>query len=278
MIGMSFAQRFVEAGWNVHITDVVPEVEDQVAKTFGDKFGTKVTFSTDLKKAAEGVDFVQEAGPERIDIKRQLFADLAAATGEGVPLASSSSALLPSKIAEGNPAADRILIGHPFTPPSIMPVLEIVPAPSTSQQTLDRAREVYTEIGFDPSQLKKEIPGFVGNRIQKVVLWELIGLVQEGVVDVEEADRIVRNSLGLRYATVGPFEANQLGGGKQGVRGLFGNIAYSWDETLKALQPGLDNMEDIFTAIEKAYGDDPEARAAKRDHDLKGFLKVREEK
>lgn len=273
---MSFAQRFVDAGWNVHITDVVPEVKDRVATTFGDAFGKTVTFSTDMKKAAEGVDFVQESGPEKIEIKRQMFADLAAATDDGVPLASSSSALLPSKIAEGNPAVDRILIGHPFTPPSIMPVLEIVPGPKTSQEVVDKALAVYTEIGLDPSQLKKEIPGFVGNRIQKVVMWELIGLVQEGIVDVEEADRIVRNSLGLRYATVGPFEANELGGGKQGIRGLFGNIAYDWDKTLTPLQPDLNKMEDIFTAVEKAYGDNIEDRVAKRDHDLKGFLEVRE--
>ncbi len=278
LIGMSFAQRFVNSGWNVHITDVAAEVEEKVTDTFDDRFGTTVTFSTDMKKAAEGVDFVQESGPEKIEIKRQMFADLAAATDDGVPLASSSSALLPSKIAEGNPAADRILIGHPFTPPSLMPVLEIVPGPGTSQEIVDKALAVYKEIGLDPSQLKKEIPGFVGNRIQKIIMWELIGLVQEGVVDVEEADRIVRNSLGLRYATVGPFEANQLGGGKQGIRGLFENIAYDWDTTLKPLQPDLGHMEDIFTAVEEAFGDDPDARIAKRDHDLQGFLEVRGDK
>lgn len=148
----------------------MPEVEDRVATTFGDAFGKTVTFSTDMKKAAEAVNFVQESGPEKIEIKRQMFADLATATDDGVPLASSSSALRPSKIAEDKPAADRIIIGHPFTPPSIMPVLEIVPGPETSQEAVEKALAVYTEISLAPSQLKKEIPGFVGNRIQKVVM------------------------------------------------------------------------------------------------------------
>ncbi|EPD68312.1 hypothetical protein HMPREF1219_01959 [Corynebacterium pyruviciproducens ATCC BAA-1742] len=271
LIAISFAERFLAHGWDVRMTNVNPKRKQLVEE----HFHGKVSFSTSLTEAARGVDFVQEAAPERLELKRELFAELAGATGDGTVLASSTSAILPSQIAEGNPAAGRILIGHPFTPPALMPVLEIVPGPQTSSEVVERARNVYRGIGLDPSVLKKEIPGFVGNRIQKVIMWELIGLVQSGVVDVTEADRIVRNSLGLRYAAVGPFEANQLGGGERGIRGLFANIAGNWDETLTALQPDLTDMDGIFDAAERAYGGP--GRAERRDRMLRGFLEVREQ-
>lgn len=210
LIGMSFAERFAEHGWAVRVVDVRPEVGEDVAK----RLGEKGDFFTDLEAALDGVDFVQEAGPEKIEFKNDIFRQFAQFAPENAILASSSSALLPSKIAEGNPAADRIIVGHPFTPPDLMPVLEIVPSPETSTETLDRAMEVYRGIGFDPSRLNKEIPGFVGNRIQKAIMMEAIYLIQEGVVDVENFDRIVRNSLGLRYAAVGPFEATALAAGQ----------------------------------------------------------------
>ncbi|MFC5280706.1 3-hydroxyacyl-CoA dehydrogenase NAD-binding domain-containing protein [Arcanobacterium canis] len=277
LIGMSFAQRFVDAGWDVHIIDVRPKLEHVVKEKFGDRGA----FFTDLEAAAKGVDFVQEAGPENLEAKRELFMQLGQLTAEGVVLASSSSAILPSKIAEGNPHANRILIGHPFTPPAIMPVLEVVPGKDTEPQIVDRAMEIYRELGFDPSRLKKEINGFVGNRIQKVIMWEAIALVQEGVIDVEDLDRIVRHSLGLRYAAVGPFEANRLGGGPTGgMRKLVEAIAGDWDTTLAPLQPDLAHMDEVYRQVEEAYGNGESSFAARsetRDAKMRGFLKVIDE-
>ncbi|WP_267893781.1 3-hydroxyacyl-CoA dehydrogenase NAD-binding domain-containing protein [Streptomyces sp. CB01635] len=108
---------------------------------------------------------MQEAGPERIQIKEQMFATLAAHTRDDVILASSSSSLLPSAIARGNPAADRIVIGHPFNPPELMPLVEVVPGPQTSPRTVDGWSRSYRELNKVPIRLKKEIPGFVGNRL-----------------------------------------------------------------------------------------------------------------
>lgn len=175
LIGFSFAQRFVGAGWQVRMTDVRAELADAVAQEFGDK----VRFSTNLEDLTDSVDFVQEAGLESLEFKHKIFARLAGLTDAAI-LASSTSAILPSKSAADNPAAERIVIGHPFTPPALMPVLEVVPGPETAPETVERALEVYRELGFEPSAMKKEIPGFVGNRIQKVDMWEAISLVQQG--------------------------------------------------------------------------------------------------
>lgn len=273
LIGMSFAERFVEHGWQVRVLDVHPELESQVK----DRFGEKGEYFSDLEAAAQGVDFVQEAGPENLEWKHETFAGLGAATRDGVTLASSSSAILPSKIAEGNPAANRIIIGHPFTPPAIMPVLEIVPSPDTDPKIVDAAMGIYREIGFDPSKLNKEIFGFVGNRIQKVIMWEAFYLLQQGVIDVENLDRIIRNSLGLRYAAVGPLEANRLGGGPEGARKLIKGIAGGWDKTMPAGVPDMSRLDEILDEIDATFGTDAasfQQRSEARDEKMCGFLDV----
>lgn len=270
LIGKSFITRFTQAGWEVNVHDINSDVADEV-----EQLGA--TFFSDLEEAAEGVDFVQEAGPEDPEFKQEMFARLAEVTGDGVVLASSSSALLPSLIARDNPAAERVIVGHPFTPVHLMPVLEIVPGPDTSSETTQRAEKVYSELGFEPTTLRKEITGFVGNRIQKAIMWEAIYLVQEGVVTPEELDTIVRNSLGLRYAAVGPFEANRLGGGAEGISAIFEGIASAWADNMPAGEPDLDHLDELFSQVDDAYGADEESferRETARDEKLRGFNAV----
>lgn len=160
VIGVSFARLFAQAGWSVRITDPRPDLSEIVAHDLAD---FDVVAVADLAESADGTDFVQEAGPERLPVKQELFATLAASTRDDVVLASSSSSLLASSFAADNPAADRILIGHPFNPPELMPLIEVVPSPATSAAIVDRAFEVYRSLGKLPITLKKEIPGFVGN-------------------------------------------------------------------------------------------------------------------
>lgn len=186
VIGVSWARLFGAAGWEVRVSDPRPDLQDLVAEQLA---GLPVTATDDLAAAASGTDFVQEAGPERIPVKEQMFATLAASTRDDVVLASSSSSLLPSVIAEGNPAADRIVIGHPFNPPELMPLVEVVPGPRTSTGTVDRAVEVYRSLGKLPITLKKEVPGFVGNRLQKAFNDQATYLVQQGVIDPEDPRR-----------------------------------------------------------------------------------------
>lgn len=139
VIGLSWARLFGAAGWEVRLSDPRPDLPEIVLR---DLAGLRVTATDDLAAAASGADFVQEAGPERMPVKKSVFATLAEHTRDDVVLASSSSSLLPSLIAAGNPAADRIVVGHPFNPPELMPLVEVVPGPDTSARTVGRATEV----------------------------------------------------------------------------------------------------------------------------------------
>ncbi|MER6039075.1 MULTISPECIES: 3-hydroxyacyl-CoA dehydrogenase NAD-binding domain-containing protein [unclassified Streptomyces] len=249
VIGVSWARLFAAAGWEVRISDPRPDLKDVADQYLS---GLPVTLGPDLALAADGVDFVQEAGPERIKIKEQMFATLAAHTGDDVVLASSSSSLLPSAIADGNPAADRIVIGHPFNPPELMPLVEVVPGPRTSARTVERAVEVYRALDKLPIRLKREIPGFVGNRLQKVFNDQCTYLVQQGVIDVADLDDLVRASLGLRYATIGPFQSGSLGGGPAGMRHLVTHVGSQM--TFEIGEPDPARMNDVLEAVESAYG------------------------
>ncbi len=245
VIGVSWAKLFAEAGWEVRVTDPRPDLADLLA-------GIAATPVPDLAEALRGADFVQENGPERIEVKRELFAAAAEHAKPDAVLASSSSSLLPSAMAEGNPAADRIVIGHPFNPPELMPLVEVVPAPSTSAATMDRAIEVYRGLGRRPVRLNKEVPGFVGNRLQRVFNEQSTYLVQQGVIDPAELDELVRNSLGLRWATIGPFESRHLGGGPGGIRHLAAHVGAAM--TFEIGTPDPARNEAVYEAVEAAYG------------------------
>ncbi|MFT3835244.1 MAG: 3-hydroxyacyl-CoA dehydrogenase NAD-binding domain-containing protein [Micropruina sp.] len=245
VIGVSWARLFAEAGWEVRVTDPRPDLADLLA-------GIAATAVPDLAEALRGADFVQENGPERIEVKRELFAAAAEHAEPDAVLASSSSSLLPSAMAEGNPAADRIVIGHPFNPPELMPLVEVVPSPSTSAATMDRAIEVYRGLGRRPVRLNKEVPGFVGNRLQRVFNEQSTYLVQQGVIDPAELDELVRNSLGLRWATIGPFESRHLGGGPGGIRHLAAHVGAAM--TFEIGTPDPARNEAVYEAVEAAYG------------------------
>lgn len=249
VIGVSWARLFAEGGWEVRVSDPRPDLQDIVDRQLA---GFAVAMTSDLVAAVDGSDFVQEAGPERISIKHNTFGTLAANTRDDVVLASSSSSLLPSQIAEGSAAAGRIVVGHPFNPPELMPLVEVVPGPATSARTVAQAVEVYRSLGKSPVTLKREIPGFVGNRLQRVVNEQASYLVQQGVIDASDLDELVKMSLGLRWATVGPFESRHLGGGPGGIRNLLEHIASQM--TFEIGQPDPAEMAAVIDQVEHAYG------------------------
>ncbi|MFG3254538.1 3-hydroxyacyl-CoA dehydrogenase NAD-binding domain-containing protein [Streptomyces sp. NPDC048172] len=249
VIGVSWARLFDAAGWEVRLSDPRPDLDELVDRELA---GVPVTATADLAAAAAGADFVQEAGPERVEVKEQMFATLAAHTRDDVVLASSSSSLLPSVIARGNPAAGRIVVGHPFNPPELMPLVEVVPGPGTAARAVDRAVEVYRSLGKLPVRLKKEIPGYVGNRLQKVFNSQCAYLVQQGVIGVEDLDDLVRASLGLRWAVTGPFESGALGGGPGGMRHLVEHVGSQL--TFEDGSPDPARMGEVLDAVEETYG------------------------
>jgi len=184
----------------------------------------RLSFEPDLERAVAHADLVQENGPERIDFKRDLWKRIAAAAPKHALLLSSSSALPASAQAnemnEGNGGAERMLIGHPFNPPHIIPLVEVVPGAKTSPEAVKDAVAFYTALGKTPQVVHKEIGGFVANRLQAAIFRECVSLVAQGVVTVDELDNIVTHSVGLRWAVGGPFASFHLGGGDDGMRGF----------------------------------------------------------
>jgi 3-hydroxyacyl-CoA dehydrogenase len=257
VIGSSWADLFAAAGWEVAVFDVRPEAVPS-------RFDRAAT----LEEAVHGADLVQENGPERLNIKQDLLARIAAAAGERTIIASSTSSLLPSLLAEGNPRADQILVAHPWNPPQIMPLVELVPGPTTRQEITDRAREIYDSLGKVTVPLLQEIPGFVGNRIQKAVLNEARSLVAGRIVDAPGFDTIMQESLGLRWASIGVLERSQLGGGPAGIRQLLEHVGKAFDEfDLGVVTPTPESDEALARQLDAAYGDATNyaERVARRD-------------
>ncbi len=180
----------------------------------------RLSFEPNLERAVAGADLIQENGPERIDFKRDLWSRIAAAAPKHALLLSSSSALPASAQARDMDAPERMLIGHPFNPPHIIPLVEVVPGAKTAPDAVNDAVAFYTALGKVPQVVRKEIGGFVANRLQAAIFRECISLVAKGVVTVDQLDSIVTHSVGLRWAVGGPFESFHLGGGDDGMRGF----------------------------------------------------------
>lgn len=225
-IGVAFAVLFARAGFDVRVWDPVPGAAARAAADLSDRLAlldendllaeapdavrTRVTFHEILLDALAGAELVQECVPERLDLKREVFQQLGAYSEGGCVLASSSSAIVASEFATATPARDRVLIAHPGNPPYLIPVIELVPSPLTSEETVDRAREIYTAAGLRPVLVHAEIEGFVFNRLQGALLREAYCLVRDGVATVDDVDEVVRSGLGRRWSFMGPFETADL--------------------------------------------------------------------
>lgn len=225
LIGRSWAMIFARAGWSVRLYDPSPGVSgaalalceaglaDLAAHGLCDdpaSAAARITAAATLAEAVAGAEIVQESGPERLDAKQALFAELDAAAGPDAILASSSSAIRVSLFTEGLPGRHRCLIGHPVNPPHLVPLVELSGAPWTAPETVARARAIYDGIGQTPVTVLKEIEGFVLNRLQGALLAEAFRLVSEGYVSPQDLDKTVSDGLGLRWSFLGPFATIEL--------------------------------------------------------------------
>jgi len=163
-----------------------------------------------LDEAVRDAEYVQENGPEKLDVKRETFARLDAAARPEAILASSTSAIVPSKFTETLTGRARCLVAHPVNPPHLVPVVEVCGAPWTAPATKQRAIEILRSVGQVPIDVKREIDGFILNRLQVALLTEAFRLVQEGYVSPEDLDQTIADGLGLRWAFMGPFETIEL--------------------------------------------------------------------
>lgn len=224
-IGTAFALLFADAGFEVRIYDPAPAALDQSKQIIDqrvvelERFGLlasepnevrdQIEFASTASAAASGAILVQEAGPEDVHIKQQIFSTLTSVTGPETILASSSSAIPSSRFADPG-SASRTLIGHPGNPPYLLRVVEIVGNPSTDEDVLAKTRELYENAGMTAVPINREIDGFVFNRLQSAVLREAYALVEADIVDPLDLDALVRDGLGFRWSVIGPFATSDL--------------------------------------------------------------------
>src|ERR1700738_2951966 len=222
LIGRAWAAIFARAGWNVRLTDPhVPTlaaaprlIRDELLALARhgladdpDGAVARVSVAGSLKEAVDNVEFVQENGPEIVEEKQTIFAQLDKLAPPDALLVSSTSAITASRFTEMLPGRARCLVGHPVNPPHLIPLVELCGAPWTAPDAIDRARNVYREIGQVPVTINREINGFVLNRLQGALLAEAFRLVGEGYISAEDLDHTVKDGLGLGWSFFGVFGA-----------------------------------------------------------------------
>jgi ketoreductase RED1 len=290
LIGLSWTALFLANGLRVRVYDPRPGLEDAMRtaldgaapslKQLG--FATeglqrRLRIASSLEEAARDASLVQESGPEQIEFKRGCFAQLETFVQPGALLLSSTSSLRATHIAAGMKDPRQMLVGHPFNPPHIMPLVEIVPGEKTAPEAVEEAVRFYRALGKAPVVLHREIDGFVGNRLQAAVLRESIYLVQQGVISVEELDTLVTNSLGLRWSAVGPFQGMHLGGGPGGIAHFLTHLGLVFQklfDELGEVRLSADTIAQLARQTEQAYGPMPNpSMAGERDRKQLGVLR-----
>lgn len=225
LIGRAWATVFASHGFAVALHDVAPGAAEAARAHIGtnleelaghglvaDPTGSlaRIRVAPDLADVLTGADLVQESGPETVEAKRALFAEMDALAPSSTILASSTSFIMASVFSESLKGRARCLVAHPVNPPHLVPIVELAPAPWTDPAIVARAKAIYEQAGQVPITLRKEKPGFVLNRLQAVLLAEAFRLVGEGVTSAEDVDKTIRDGLGLRWSFMGPFETIEL--------------------------------------------------------------------
>lgn len=247
-IGASWAAWFLSRGMRVTVTDPDPAREAYVRRMIADAWPTLTrlgmaagaaadnwAFTTDPAAAVRDAEFVQENAPERAEIKRALYAAIEPALPVGTILASSSSGLTMSSLQGGLATPERFVIGHPFNPPHLIPLVEVVGGEKTSPATIQWCMEFYRHIGKEPIHLKKEAVGHLANRLQAALWREAISAVASGLASVQDVDRAVAYGPGLRWAIMGPTLTFHLGGGDGGLPHMLNQFKPSFEAWWKTM-------------------------------------------
>jgi 3-hydroxyacyl-CoA dehydrogenase len=238
-----------------------------------------LSFTPNLTVALSQADFVQENGPERPDFKTKLFAEMDAATPPDSILASSSSGITMDVIQSACKRPERCVIGHPFNPPHVVPLVEVVGGAKTSDTTIERAMAFYASIGKKAVRLHKALPGHVANRLQAALYKEVLYLVQQGVVSVADADTAVCYGPGLRWGVMGPSLQWHVGGGAGGIRHfmehLMGPLA-GMMQTLGTPEVTTELKQRVADAVLAEAGGRPVEQLAREENEiLVGLLALR---
>jgi len=293
VIGASWAAEYLAHGFDVVATDPAPNAEANLRKYVDDAWPAltemglspkasreRLSFTLDMKAAVSQVDLVQENGPERPDFKIKLFADIDASTPVDSIIASSSSGITMSVTQSACKHPERCVIGHPFNPPHMIPLVEVVGGEKTSPETVQRAIEFYASIGKKPIHLRKEVVGHVANRLQAALYREVVNLIHLGVLNVADADTAVSWGPGLRWGVMGPNMLFHLGGGAGGIKHfmdhLSGPLATWWKDLGSFMEwPDGSKQTIIDGVMQEADGRTLDQLAETRDEVLLGLRQLR---
>ncbi len=239
VIGTSWATLYLEKGFRVTATDIAKDAEQKlragIYKNAPHLSQELLQFEESLEEAVKDVQFVQENGPEQKEFKQELFRNLDAFTSPGVLLVSSSSGIIPTVFQEKAMHPERILLGHPFNPPHLIPLVEVCGGEKTDHRAVLRTIEFYQSIGKKPVHLKKEMAGHVANRLQAALWQEAFYLVKEGVISIKDIDTAISEGPGLRWALLGPFMNLHLSGGEGGIRHFLEHLGPPIESWIKNL-------------------------------------------
>jgi len=229
-IGASWTAYYLARGKQVAVSDPAPDAADKVAAFVSrvwptlERLGTQpgadpeaFAFTADPAEAVSGAQFVQESAPEDLAIKKELFAQLDDAMSPDAVVASSSSGLLISQIQDGRVGPERYVIGHPFNPPHLVPLVEVVGGDQTDPAVIDWTIAFYDSLGKRPIRINREVPGHLANRLQAALWREAVHAVATGIASVEDVDKAIAFGPGLRWAIMGPHMTFHLGGGEGGL-------------------------------------------------------------
>ena len=293
VIGASWSALFLAKGLQVVATDIAPDAEVALRKFVKsawpalERLGlspgasqSNLTFTAELARALTSVDLVQENGPERLDFKQKLYGQLDELLPPDVIIASSSSGLKMSEIQSGAAShPERCIIGHPFNPPHLIPLVEVVGGAKTSEATIQRTIEFYKSIGKKAIRLNKEMPGHVANRLQGALAREVYYLVAEDVLSAADVDDALSWGPGLRWGITGNMMLNHLGGGPGGIEHFFHQFAGPMTNSWKTLgSPVLtpETQKKLIDSVHAEVGSRTiEKLEAERDEILLGLLELR---
>jgi 3-hydroxyacyl-CoA dehydrogenase len=291
-IGASWAAYFLARGFEVAAYDPAPNGEDFARRFIDNAWPTleklkavqsgadrkRFSFFKDPAAAAKGAAFVQESGPEREDVKIELFAAIDGAAPADSVIASSSSGLLISRVTGKCRHPERCVIGHPFNPPHLIPLVEVVGGAKTSPDAVTKAMNFYREIGKHPIHIRKEVRGHVANRLQAALWREAIHLVTEGVVSVADADAAIAYGPGLRWALMGPHLTFHMAGGDGGMKHFMDHLGpalQSWMDELGTPMLDAKTQKAIIDGVtEEAAGRSMDDLRRWRDRKLIEILRV----
>ena len=257
-IGSGWAAYFLSRGMEVTATDPAPNAETRLRSNIDEAWPKlerlglspgasqdQLRFTGDIERAVADADFIQESAPDNEELKIELIGQIDAVCRSDVVIASSSSKFLPSRVASGCKYPERVIVGHPFVPAYLVPLVEVVGGATTPMEILDWAVEFYRLVGKRPLKLKKEIEAYIANRLQYAIYLEALSLVEQGICDYADIDDAVTWGPGLRWAVQGPVLHRHLGGGKGGVRHMIDH--FGWN--------GASGGEsDFIDAVERRWG------------------------